>query len=552
MKKKIIFCSAVLNLAFAVSCAAQTVISEPKFLDDGYVVVSGTADVKNGLVALKAAKTGTVPEYVAIRETATDNDGKFNFSFRIPEQINGVSSNGTYRVCIKAKDRPMEEISFDYINFEYLLRKIREVKNGDELCAILKSLTDDDMAALKTMGMAADELEDKDIGSKLDEISSEWFKLCDLKNAEMSKVAEDFNRVLGVEYAKLGKTEKALELINPTYDGLNFKSAKNRSDIVKVMKNNMNAETLDKFNESYVLTNKIIEFRGLRASELTDAIQVYDEYFNFRASGKYSLYINMNLTKKGRVADNLSQRIGGDTVKATEIVSAFEDAVNAVEKTSSGSGDSSGGSGGGRGTGSYGSGETANEYKVEKPDVRTEKFTDLTDVEWAEEAIEKLAECGIVSGDENGKFNPNNGVTREEFIKMTVLACGIYDENSECSFFDTSIDKWHYRYIASAVKEGIINGIGDGSFGTGRRISREDMAVIIKRAASAAGKSFVQKRTQSEFADSDMIAEYAKDSVRELYCAEIINGVGENLFAPTENSTRAQAAKIIYEAFVKQ
>ena len=48
-----------------------------------------------------------------------------------------------------------------------------------------------------------------------------------------------------------------------------------------------------------------------------------------------------------------------------------------------------------------------------------------------------------------------------------------------------------------------------------------------------------------------MISDYAEESISELYCAGIINGVGESIFAPTENCTRAQAAKIIYEAFAK-
>ena len=193
-----------------------------------------------------------------------------------------------------------------------------------------------------------------------------------------------------------------------------------------------------------------------------------------------------------------------------------------------------------------------NEYQVEKTQNNTERFSDLSDAEWAVSAINALADKGIISGDDNGKFNPNNNVTREEFTKMVVLACGIYDENAECDFLDVGRDKWYYRYIASATKNGIITGIGGGRFGTAENITREDMAVIIRRAAAAANITFVQNKAYSEFDDSDLIDEYAKESIKELYCAGIINGVGGNMFAPTENSTRAQAAKIIYQAFAKQ
>lgn len=553
MKKKFILCSAVLSLMLTTPCTAETIVGKPKFLSDGYVSISGKADEKNSQIALKAAKSGETLEYVSIKETTSDDEGNFSFLFRIPEQINGVSSNGTYSVYITGASTKAD---FDYVNFEYMLRKIRAAKSGDELYSIFADLADEDKAALKIMGIAVAELDDKNISSKLNNITDEWFEMCDLKNAEMTEVVTVFNRLLGLERAKLGDAETALRLINPSYDGTEYNSAANKAELVTVMKYNMAFDSLEKFNESYVLANKITEFRKLRSAELIEAIQTYDKYFNFSTSDGYYNYAEMNLTKKGKVADDMSQRLNSGTVKVSEIVNAFEFAVKAVkgsESTSSGgSSGGSSGSGRGTGTGSYSSGETVNEYQVEKPQNNTERFSDLSDAEWAVSAINALADKGIISGDDNGKFNPNNNVTREEFTKMVVLACGMYDEDAECDFSDVGRDKWYYRYIASATKNGIITGIGGGRFGTAENITREDMAVIIRRAAAAANICFVQNKAYSEFDDSDLIDEYAKESIKELYCAGIINGVGGNMFAPTENSTRAQAAKIIYQAFAKQ
>lgn len=551
MKSKFTLCSLALSMIFATPCAAETVFYEPSFLSDGYVSIEGRSDVKNGQIAFKAARVGETLEYVAIQETISDGDGNFKFLFRIPEQINGASSNGTYSVFVTAKDEARGEAAFDYINFEYMLKRIKAAESGAELYAVLNNFTAEDKAALEIMGMAVTELEN--ISSRLSSITDEWFKLCDLKNAEVAEVADSFNMAMGLEYARLGNAETALKLINPVYEGVEFESAENKTELVEAVKNNMDAESLEKFCDAYVLANNIIRFRELRAAEFVEAIQTYDKYFNFSGSGKYSSYISMNLTKQGRVADNMSRLINGDTVKVSEIVSAFESAVKAVEGSGATTGGSSGGGGGGssRSTGSYSSGTTVNEYQIEKLPEPTEGFSDLTDAEWAIEAITALAGKGIVSGSGDGKFNPNNSVTRDEFTKMTILAIGMYDGNAECDFSDVSRDEWHYSYIASAEDRGIITGIGDGSFGTGRRITREEMAVIVKRAAQAAGISYAQFRSLSEFADSHMIADYAKESISELYCAGIINGVGGNMFAPTENCTRAQAAKIIYEAFVK-
>ena len=150
-------------------CTAETIVGEPKFLSDGYVSISGKADEKNSQIALKAAKSGESLEYVSIKETTSDDEGNFSFLFRIPEQINGVSSNGTYSVYITGASTKTD---FEYVNFEYMLRKIRAAKSGDELYVIFADPADEDKAALKIMGIAVAELDDKNISSKLNNITN--------------------------------------------------------------------------------------------------------------------------------------------------------------------------------------------------------------------------------------------------------------------------------------------------------------------------------------------------------------------------------------------
>ncbi len=166
-------------------------------------------------------------------------------------------------------------------------------------------------------------------------------------------------------------------------------------------------------------------------------------------------------------------------------------------------------------------------------------FEDIDEAEWAKESILYLYEKKIVNG-YNGKFNPSQYVTREEFVKMLVLAANIYDENAECGFSDVSPDNWAYPYISSAVKNEIVSGIGNGEFGFGQSISRQDTAVIASRLLE-----FSPNVSDTEFSDSDEISEYAKDAVTAMQNIGIISGMGDGRFAPKESLTRAQAAKII-------
>ena len=161
--------------------------------------------------------------------------------------------------------------------------------------------------------------------------------------------------------------------------------------------------------------------------------------------------------------------------------------------------------------------------------------------EWAKEVVNALAEKGIVSGYDDNSFRPNNTVTRNEFITMLIRAFDKLDENAEYTFTDGDKNAWYAKYIASAKQAGILSGYEDGSFGDGENITRQDLAVMAYRLAG-----LNKAEDYTAFADDDKIADYAKEAVYALNAAGIINGMGDNMFEPSANATRAQAARIIY------
>ena len=175
-------------------------------------------------------------------------------------------------------------------------------------------------------------------------------------------------------------------------------------------------------------------------------------------------------------------------------------------------------------------------------------FTDLQSVTWAQESIQALKDRGVISQSEDNTFRPNDSITREEFLKMTVMASGALADDAEASFGDVEKENWCYPYVASAQKLGIVNGDADGNFGLGQKITRQDMAVILYRTLSMLKGDLLTQDTQQEpFADDTAIADYAKEAVYAMRGLNMINGVGENRFEPDGAATRAAAAKMIYE-----
>lgn len=165
---------------------------------------------------------------------------------------------------------------------------------------------------------------------------------------------------------------------------------------------------------------------------------------------------------------------------------------------------------------------------------------------WAYGYIEHLASAGIISGDQNHNYNPKNNVTREEFLKMLMGALDIQATVTVGSgYCDVNSDDWFAPYVDTASTMGFVQGMGDGSFGVGQMISRQDMAVMASRALAAVGKT-LPNRENVTLKDLNQISEYARTSVEQLAAAGIICGDENGIFHPANNTVREEAAKVIY------
>lgn len=173
-------------------------------------------------------------------------------------------------------------------------------------------------------------------------------------------------------------------------------------------------------------------------------------------------------------------------------------------------------------------------------------FDDLDSVPWAQESIGYLAQNNIINGVDKKKFAPNAFVTREQFVKMVVLAMNLYNEDAQTTqFMDVEQRGWYNSYVASAVEHGIVHGVDNEHFGVGQNITRAEMAAILCRAAQSAGKTLADTQ-KYEYADNADIPDYAREAVNKLGAKGIMNGIGNGLFAPREQATRAMAAKVIF------
>lgn len=169
-------------------------------------------------------------------------------------------------------------------------------------------------------------------------------------------------------------------------------------------------------------------------------------------------------------------------------------------------------------------------------------FNDVDETFWAYKEIAMLKEKNIVSGVGNNMFNANASVKREEFIKMLVSVLDIDDSNVDVVFDDVDTSSWYYSSVKVAVNSGIVSGYGDGKFGIGAYITREDLAVAIYNAV----KDNLNTEGYSEaFSDETNISDYAIEAVYELRKNNLMSGRENNCFAPKAYVTRAETAVMI-------
>ncbi len=159
-------------------------------------------------------------------------------------------------------------------------------------------------------------------------------------------------------------------------------------------------------------------------------------------------------------------------------------------------------------------------------------FPDVDEAAAYAPSVDILTSLGIVEGDDNGKFNPDNTVTRAEFTKMVVEAIGEGNAAASSTWtkFTDSQSHWAAGYIETGVSNGFINGYDDFNFGPDDQVTYEQ---AVKMLVAAIGYTSY----------AEMAGGYPGGYLSYGSSLKIINGV--NGVTNTTALTRAQCAVLI-------
>lgn len=169
-------------------------------------------------------------------------------------------------------------------------------------------------------------------------------------------------------------------------------------------------------------------------------------------------------------------------------------------------------------------------------------FADLSK-HWSKESAEQLASKGIVEGRGNGNFDPDGAITRAEVSALLVRALGLTESTGDNPFRDITTE-WYSTPVSAAYRAGLIKGNANGQFRPNDGVTREELALMLYRAAQYTG-SEPGSGTAAVTANMDTVSTWANDAVRFALQHGILTGDKSGALKPGDKATRAETAQML-------
>ncbi|MFR2093361.1 MAG: leucine-rich repeat protein [Oscillospiraceae bacterium] len=171
-------------------------------------------------------------------------------------------------------------------------------------------------------------------------------------------------------------------------------------------------------------------------------------------------------------------------------------------------------------------------------------FADVSETDWFCEDVRWAVENGIFQGVGNGLFAPEQALTRGQLVTVLYRMVGSPEPKAEANFRDVAADSYYAKAVAWANENGIVLGMGDGTFDPDSAVTREQMVTIFFRYAKFCGVK-TEAGTLDAFRDAASVSDYAREAMGWAVKAGLVKGDGQDLM-PKATASRAQAAAILH------
>ena len=174
------------------------------------------------------------------------------------------------------------------------------------------------------------------------------------------------------------------------------------------------------------------------------------------------------------------------------------------------------------------------------------RFDDVTKGDWFYKDVEYVYNEGIMDGVSKREFAPNETLTRAMIVKILYRIEGEPAGYRSSDFNDVESGRWYTEAVAWAAEKEIVKGYGNGKFGPNDPVTREQLAAILYRYTQYKGWSTAAASGNLDgFKDAASVSSYAVDAMNWAVDEGLLKGANNKL-SPKSNATRAQVAAIIH------
>ena len=178
-------------------------------------------------------------------------------------------------------------------------------------------------------------------------------------------------------------------------------------------------------------------------------------------------------------------------------------------------------------------------------------FVDVKTTDWFYNAVQYVYEEGMMSGTGSGRFSPNMTTSRGMIVTILYRLEGT-PTVSRATFTDVGTDMYYSDAVAWASSNKIVSGYGNGKFGPNDLITREQLATILYRYAQYKEYDTSSVGSVFSFVDGSSVSNYAIAAMNWAVGAGLLSGTGDNVLYPAGNATRAQVATILMRFYEEE
>jgi len=165
--------------------------------------------------------------------------------------------------------------------------------------------------------------------------------------------------------------------------------------------------------------------------------------------------------------------------------------------------------------------------------------------DWKYIGVNYVYNMNVMNGTSATTFNPDGKLTREMQIQILYNLEGAPLVTYKDVFSDVAQGQWYSNAVVWAADTGVTAGMGDGSFGVGKNITREQLAVMLYSYAELKGYDISAEAPIEGFADFAKVSDWSKDALEWAVAMGIMSGKPGNLLDPAGQATRAECATMM-------